>query len=131
MRGMVAALFGDDIDRDAAINREVLLHAVQRQIMCMAEGGVLDVRRAVLVTIIRDGINLATMIVTGDKFDELGGVEHVRAVAEKYAGTFEIIDGREYQADGTLTKAARAAREADRAEAQAEATPTPQGWDKV
>ena len=122
MRGMAAMMFGDDIDRQAAMDREVLLYAVQRQIMCMAGGGVLDVRSAVLTTIKREGHPDTLMIVTGKMFDELGGRAHVHSVAEKYAGTYEIIDGRDFTADGRLRKAVRAAREADAAEAKAEAT---------
>lgn len=110
MRGMAAAVFGDEIDRKAALDRMSLLHAVQDQIMCTAQGGILDVRDAVLTTIKRNGETLATLITTSAKFEELGGVAHVEAVTAKFGGTYEIIDGRHYTAAGTLRKAERVRR---------------------
>jgi hypothetical protein len=118
---MAAALFGDEIDRTAYVDREGLLYAVQRTIMCQAGGGILDVRTAVYVTISREGNTLAALVVTGAKFDEIGGMAHVHATAEKFSATFEVIDGRHYKADGTLRKDERARREALAAEAASEA----------
>jgi hypothetical protein len=103
---------GDSIDQDAAINREVLLGAVMRQIFCQKTGTVLDIRTAVFTTITRDAsndsaaINVA-VIVTGDAFDAMGGVEHAKATAATCGGTFEVIDGRDYTARGALTVKAR------------------------
>lgn len=119
MIGMAAMVFGDEIDRTAAVDREGLLYAVQRTIQCMATGAILDVRSAVLVTISStedEPRTLAMLVVTGAAYDKLGGLDHVRATAQKYSATYEVTDGRDYTAAGALRKAVRAEREADLAE---------------
>lgn len=123
MRGMAAALFGDEIDRQAYVDREGLLYAVQTAIMCRAGGGVLDVRSAVYITITgEDDKTLAALVVTGAKFDEMGGEAKVQETAQRFSATsYEIIDGRHYKADGTLRKAERVKREALAEEAKSEA----------
>lgn len=97
---------------DSAINREVLLAAVMRQIFCQKTGRVLDIRTAVLTTITREAdadrkaVNVS-VIMTGEAFDAVGGYDHAKATAATCGGTFEVIDGRDYRADGTLTAKAR------------------------
>lgn len=121
--GMAALLFGDEIDRNAAADREALLFAVQREITCPVSGAILDIRTAVLITITsteETPQTLVMMVMTGDAFDKLGGIDHVRATAERFAATFEVIDGRVYTASGALRKAERAKREADLAESKRE-----------
>ena len=115
MIGMAAALFGDEIDRQAAIDREGLLYAVQRA-MFSPSGALLDVRSAVLITITStedEPRTLAMTVVTGAEFDTMGGIEHTRSVAAKYSATFEVTDGRHYTASGSLRKAERVKHEAD------------------
>lgn len=103
-----AIMTNDPIEREAAINREVLLAAIMRQIFCQKTGNVLDVRTAVLTTIHRpEGEHgaaiTASVIMTGDAFDANGGVSFARETAEKYHAAYEVTDGRDYRADGRLT----------------------------
>jgi hypothetical protein len=114
-RGVIAAILGDDIDRDAYVNRKVLLSAVRHEMVCQSSGVILDIRSAVMSTVtMPDGRTIA-IITTGEAFDAQGGREHVKAVADHYGATFEIIDGRDYTAAGKLSKKARDRIEAERA----------------
>lgn len=111
-----SALAGDDIDQAAEVNRLVLLAAVQRHIKCQATGVVLDLRTAVLSTVKglggEAGRDVSTLV-TASHFDETNGYEMVPAVAAQYGATdWEIIDGRNYRADGNLTADARRRMEA-------------------
>lgn len=118
MTGMAAALFGDDIDKAAFENRTTLLAAVMHAITCMVSGAILDIRTAVLVTVEYPGSGgpaRTAIVCTGTAFDELGGVDHARSVAEKVNGTFEVIDGREFTAKGAYKAAVRKRMEAEKA----------------
>ena len=114
-RGIMAALAGDDIDRDAYVNREALLYAVQHTMFCQSTHVILDVRNAVTATVICPQGNV-TIVVTGEAFDAQGGRGHIKRVADYYGTTFEVIDGRDYTAAGKLSKKARARIESERAQ---------------
>ncbi|MFI7283103.1 hypothetical protein ACIBOV_22865 [Micromonospora chersina] len=93
MNDVLAALMADnDADREKFLNREVLRHAVMRQITCERTGQVLDVRTAVMVTWIK-GDSRSAVVVTGEAWDEVG--ESVRAKVAELGAELEVIDGRE------------------------------------
>ncbi|MFU8873227.1 hypothetical protein [Micromonospora sp. SL4-19] len=92
MNDVLAALMADnDADREKFLNREVLRHAVMRQITCERTGQVLDVRTAVLVTWIR-GDSRSAVAVTGEAWDEVAA--HVQAKVADLGAELEVIDGR-------------------------------------
>ena len=93
MRGMAAAIFGTDADRDAFIDREALKHAVSRHIFCQRTGVVLDVRTAVLFTVIK-GEQRGSMVVAGTAWDAIA--ERMTAMAEEVGASLEVIDGRRF-----------------------------------
>jgi hypothetical protein len=105
--GIMDAIMGDDIDRDAYVNHQTLLYAVQRAIVCDDTRAILDVRSAVLSTVRLPNGTAASMIRTAEAFERVGGTEQVRAVADHFGGTYEIIDGRDFTADGKLRAVAR------------------------
>jgi len=105
--GIMDAIMGDEIDRDAYVNYQTLLYAVQREMFCQDTGAILDVRRAVLSTVrLPDGAAVA-LIRTDEAFDRVGGVDLVKATADHFGGTYEVIDGRDFTDDGKLRAAAR------------------------
>jgi hypothetical protein len=114
-KGMMAAILGDEIDRDAYVNREVLLSAVRHEMVCQSSGVLLDIGSAVMSTVTMPDSRTISIITTGEAFDAQGGREHIKAVADRYGATFEIIDGRDYTAAGKLSKKARERIEAERA----------------
>lgn len=118
MIGMAAALFGDEIDRLAFENRSSLLAGVQHQMFCRASSAVLDVRTAVLVTLVGPDGARGASVYTGTAWDTLS--TRLRPAAEELGVTVEVIDGREFTARGVYRKAVRARLEAERATA----TPT-------
>ena len=93
MRGMAAAILGTDADRDAFIDREALRHAVSHRIFCERTGAVLDVRTAVLVTVIK-GEKRGAMVLTGTAWDAIA--ERMEALADQAGATVEVIDGRHF-----------------------------------
>lgn len=99
----------DPAIREAEADRVTLVAAVMRAITCQRSGYVLDVADAVLagVTNMR-GVEGADVMVTmtGSSFDETGGLDAVRALAEQVGGKALVIDGRDYRANGDLTSAA-------------------------
>jgi hypothetical protein len=105
--GIMDAIMGDEIDRDAYVNHQTLLYAVQREMFCQDTGAILDVRRAVLSTVRLPDGTAASLIRTDEAFERVGGTEQVRAVADHFGGTYEVIDGRDFTADGKLRAAAR------------------------
>ena len=86
------------------INRESLRAAVVRAIMCPISGHVLDMRTAVLVSVVRDGRTIGTQA-----YSPAGWASHgptVRAtIADRPGLTVATLDGREWFA----TDAQRAA----------------------
>lgn len=114
--GMMDAIMGDDIDRDAYVNYQTLLYAVQRQMFCQATGVVLNVRSAVLSSVSLPDGRAAALIRTAEAYDEVGGLDQVKAVTAAFPGaTYEVIDGRDFTADGKLRAEARRRIEAAQA----------------
>ena len=93
MRGMAAAILGTDADRDAFIDREALKHAVSRHIFCQRTGVILDVRTAVLFTVIK-GEQRGAMVLTGTAWDAIA--EQTAALADEAGAALEVIDGRQF-----------------------------------
>ncbi|SCL70485.1 hypothetical protein GA0070606_5415 [Micromonospora citrea] len=92
MNNVLRALMADtDEERDAHLNRETLLYAVQRTIQCQRTGAILDVRTAVMVTTIL-GDKRGAWVLTGEAWDEME--EWTRAKAAEIGATLEVIDGR-------------------------------------
>ncbi|MFR9780430.1 hypothetical protein ACL02O_30825 [Micromonospora sp. MS34] len=89
---VLRALMADsEEEREAHLNREVLLYAVQRQIQCQRTGAILDVRTAVLATTVL-GDKRGSWVLTGEAWDEME--EWTRAKAAEIGATLEVIDGR-------------------------------------
>lgn len=87
------ALMSDNpADRDAAIDREVLEHAVIRTIFCTATGEVLDKRTAVMITITTSGGESGATVITGKHWDTVK--DTVIASCLKKNATLEVLDGR-------------------------------------
>ncbi len=76
-----------------AVNREILRAAVMRQITCPRSGQVLDVRRAVLVTVSRGEQTVAMQVLDAAAYDEIA--EQLRQHCEGNALRLELLDGRE------------------------------------
>ncbi|MDG4796950.1 hypothetical protein [Micromonospora sp. WMMD1082] len=90
---VLRALMADnDADRDRYVNREVLRHAVMRAITCSRSGRVLDVARAVLVTMVK-GDSRSAFVLDGAAWDEVES--ELRAKASKLGMEVEVIDGRQ------------------------------------
>lgn len=77
------------------IQRQALRYAVQRAIFCPVTGEVLDMRRAVDVTVRRNGAIATTMVMAAHAWDTQGPAA-MSAVSEAFPdATWEILDGRE------------------------------------
>lgn len=112
IKGFAAALSGDKIDQDALIDREVLLHGVQKKIFSDMSGQVLDIRDAVMLKFVFTDTSPVIQLVTGAEYDELMQLNRVQGVLDTYTGaTVEVIDGRWYTADGMLRVNERKRRE--------------------
>lgn len=118
MIGMAAALFGDEIDKLAFENRSSLLMAVQHQMFCKLSGAVLDIRTAVMATVVL-GESRGAAVYDSKAWDEF--YPGLREQCTKLGATIEIIDGREFTARGEYRKAVRARLEAERAQPAAPA----------
>ncbi|OKI45095.1 hypothetical protein [Micromonospora sp. CB01531] len=88
---LAAMLAETDAERDAALNREYLRHAVSREMFCQRTGRVLDVSTAVLVTVVH-GQSRRAVILDGAAFDEVA--EGLRSRAATLGASLEILDGR-------------------------------------
>jgi hypothetical protein len=98
-----ALMSGDPDQTQAAIDYETLRHAVQRTIQCPVSGVVLDVRRAVLLTVTTaDGDATRSKCIDGEAWDKR--TEQMRAACEEAKAKLEVIDGRNYTAAGKLRK---------------------------
>ncbi len=94
MDGILRAI-ADGMSMEDATDFEVLRYAVGRQITDNKTGAVLDVRRAVLLTLTigsGDTAKRVAEVFEGDRFDTLAG--HYRTTAAERGWTLEIIDGR-------------------------------------
>ena len=114
MIGMAAALFGDELDKEAFTNRSALLMAVQHQMFCRASGACLDISSAVLVTLTGPNGGRGASVYTGPAWDEMA--PRLREQCEAASVTVEVIDGRDFTAKGAYRAAVRARLEAQRAE---------------
>lgn len=112
LKGFAAAMSGDKIDQDALVDREVLLHGVQKKIFSDMSGQVLDIRDAVMLKFIFVDTNPVIQMVTGTEYDELVQLNRIQGVLDAYTGAkVEVIDGRWYTADGALKVVERKRRE--------------------
>lgn len=75
------------------VNKQLLLHMVQRHMFCDISGKILDVDDAVFITGNRGEEIVARHIMTGDVWDD--GKARVEALATEAGFTLEVIDGRE------------------------------------
>lgn len=82
-------------DVEVTVNREVLRYAVQRAIFCPVTNNVLDVRRAVLVTISVTGQRDVIQIMTATAWDVAEQRVRDGILAQYPDATFEVLDGRE------------------------------------
>lgn len=87
---MRALANGEDVDK--IIDREALLFAVQRQITCKRSGKVLDVRDAVLLTLVGANGKRAAECFAPEVWDKVD--VNLRARAAEVGATIEVIDGR-------------------------------------
>lgn len=76
-----------------AVDREVLLFAVQRQMFCPISKRCLDVDSAVLIQGLREGTLVTSVVVDGSVVGS-AEVEEAKAAAERHGLDIEIIDGR-------------------------------------
>lgn len=97
-----AIMTDDPAEREAYINYEVLRAAVSYQIFS-PNGKILDVRRSVMfkATDAESG-NSGTSVMTGDEWDAVK--DAMLDAVEGVGFTYELIDGRDYTAKGTLRK---------------------------
>ncbi len=92
MYNITAALIkGMDVDR--AVNREVLLAAVQTAIFCKLTGRVLDVKSTVLFTVSGPEVGRAAAVVTADAWD--GVKDAIQESTAEKGLKLEVLDGRE------------------------------------
>lgn len=102
MRGLYKAILtGDSAELDQVANYEALRYAVSRAIFCPRSDVVMDVRRAVLVTVVHGEARKAICL-DGKAYDEI--VDGLRAKCESLGASLEVIDGRDYTVKGTLRK---------------------------
>ena len=88
--------------QDAAIDAICLKAVVCRDIFCRSCQGILDVRRSVLLTPVKGGRDMPSLVVCGECFDRTG-VDAQRAM-EKHGATLRVHDPRKK----TSTRASRA-----------------------
>lgn len=113
-------LFGDEITQKAAMDHELLLNAVRRQIFCQASGMVLDISTAVLVQAYKGNDLVSIRVVTGNEYDKVA--MDVRQVEIDHPGVrVEVIDGRDYTKAGKLRAGVEKHRRAQAATATPEA----------
>lgn len=91
MNDIARAIMGE-ITVDEAVDREALKYAVQRTIFCPKSGVVLDIRRAVLVTVTGPNGVKGADCMDGEAFDAIA--ENLRAACTERKFTLEITDGR-------------------------------------
>lgn len=77
---------------EVTLRRNLVKYAVQRQIFCQATEQVLDMRRAVLVEVSHPENGKATLILSGDAYDERIAPKLAQFLANGL--TVEIHDGR-------------------------------------
>lgn len=89
------------------INREILRHAVGKQIKCLMSGKVLDVKSALMITL---GMPSGRTAMQVYDMDEIGDhvenviLPHLRSLASQGKLTFEVLDGRELFGHKKVTK---------------------------
>ena len=92
------------------MNRQLVKYAVQRQMFCQSRGcggSILDMRRAVLVTVKEPSGNEQSVILCGSCWD--GSKARVAEIAAEKSATLEALDGRELFAKAPRKAAAPAA----------------------
>jgi hypothetical protein len=79
------------------VNRESLKFSVQRQIFCPYTDRILDVRRAVLLTV-KGTATCVEYIMHADHWDDVK-LSILAAYGDKPGYTIDVIDGRDYYTD--------------------------------
>lgn len=82
------------MDLQTKVNRELLKFAVSHAITCPVSGKVLDVRRAVLLTVTFPSGNVSQVCMSADEWSSVEGKFREGMDAGKYSG-LAVLDGRE------------------------------------
>lgn len=80
------------------INRETVRGAVVRALTCPLSGVILDMRRAVLLTVKRDGQTIGAQVYDARTWDGAQGAAIRAELAKREGLTLATIDGREWWA---------------------------------